>query len=304
MAWLGVARMGTGTFLVAFAFLESLGNLFWTLAFWTLALAAMLLLVFAWFPPLAATVSSIGRQWLQVWAASWAASLVYGLFMFLVFTVASRGSAALTLFMGLIGCFVALVFTILAGWTLGRALMGVTVAATGGLLSHGHLRTAQHMTRPVGQAGREALRSAGRGAQGLQDAGMTYNATKGVSRIYGMTTVAAPVLGRGAALAKIMGGKLPRDMEQAIRTSQGAGKEPLSQRAMDAYARDERKLYPERGRQPQQPSPPAPQQPRPRPPRPPGVPRRTPAPASPSATRRLNPRPTTNTTRRLTRRNP
>ncbi len=134
MAYRGVGRLFRGFTMMGLASLEAIGNLAWTLAFWTLAIAMLLCAAFVWFPPVEAMIIGLGRRWLQTFLASWGASLVFGLFMALLFRVAETGNAVAVLGMGIVVSVVALAFTLMALWMFAGALLSIFTVATGGVL--------------------------------------------------------------------------------------------------------------------------------------------------------------------------
>ena len=260
----GVLRMGSGTVLVGFAFLEALTNILWTLAFGFLAIAILLAALFAWIPAVEQMLATLARRILSLFFASWGVAILQGVTLAILFAVAERGSAGYVLGAAIIASFVILLCVGLAAYAFGGAVVGTIGAITGGMAVAPHVRQAGQVTaQSTMTAGHLAVRGAVAATTGAaiplqtaRTAALNYTTARGsrllpaeqrASRRYALAYALGntPALGKAGALARAMGSTLPDDVERAIWTRRGAGKtDPRGHRAVRSIERDVAALRP------------------------------------------------------------
>ena len=252
----GVARMFFGVGMVAFAWLEGLSNLLWSLAFGFLVVALIIASLLMWFPPVEHIAASLGRRMLSLWLCAWSVSIVQGVFLAILYGFAASNNAGAVLGFAIVGCFVLLVCTILAAYCFGGALLGTMSAMSHGMADVEHARMAGHL---MGAGALAATGGASAAVTGVTTklgeaakTAMTYRAVRGMqtdegdqhSPLYAATYALAdpqkrPKLLQAGFLANAMGFELPQDMEQALHTRAAAGqRNPLGPQAHRAVRRD------------------------------------------------------------------
>ncbi|MBA3947096.1 MAG: glucosaminidase domain-containing protein [Herpetosiphonaceae bacterium] len=239
LGWHGVERMWAGGFLIAFALIESVINLLWTLALGVLVIGLILASLFGWFAPVEHIMMGIGRKLLEVFMASWGISAVEGVVMAITFTVAAQQDATALWAVMFLFLFLMIAFLFVAGKIVAGAFMGVGAAITGGAMSEAHVAGASQVMQAgaslttggataVGGAAMtgatQVLKQGKAAASGGLQAATAYRMARGsgADRSYAAAYALGhlPAVGQAGALARAMGRTIPQPVERAIFTRQ------------------------------------------------------------------------------------
>lgn len=133
----GVGRLVHGQTLVAFAVVERITDLLWTLGLGILFVGLLTVLIFSWFRPYEHLTTVLVFRIMQVFSTCWIISTFNALAMAVMLNVAEGMFAPLVLGIGLAVFALALVFLWIAGTTVFGALSASWTAMSGGVESPG-----------------------------------------------------------------------------------------------------------------------------------------------------------------------